>query len=144
MRLEHIISATLDWPPNCNSLGPPIPRQTTPFTALVQRFKSEDWVGAGRHRAVFQRGRVVVKVPLSQAGIQDNQLEARRWRERAHPHLARCRLAGPLLVMERVSTRSQNPPEWADTIDCSQVGLNRKGRWVAYDYAQRLMWDPST
>lgn len=44
---------------------------------------------------------------------------------------------GLILVMELIDTKFLKPeeqPEWVDFVDCAQVGFNRKGKLVAYDY----------
>jgi hypothetical protein len=144
---DDIYRATLGWPESTDFLKSPIPKTETVFTALARPFETEEWIGLGRHRAVFRRGHTVVKVPVSIEGWHDNLREADRWRARAHPHLARCRLAGPLLVMvwcERYDRPAELLPRWTDAIDCQQVGRTRQGRLVAYDYAQRNLADPSS
>jgi hypothetical protein len=102
-------------------------------------------LGAGRHRLAFlaPSGRNVVKVPLSDWGAMDNTTEALYWRERDQGTvpLARCRIFcdGLLLAMEAVDTLSTwtyDDLPWAIQIDCAQVGRNRRGQFVAYDYAE--------
>ena len=99
---------------------------------------------SGRHRLAFlsPSGRNVVKVPINDFGVLDNGRESTRWGRRAEMWpLARCRLFcdGLLLVMEAVEILPNwtfsDLPEWAKWIDGGQVGLNRKGEFVAYDYA---------
>lgn len=99
---------------------------------------------AGRNRLSYlsPSGRNVVKIPLNDYGAHDNNDEAfhfRRERAKWFP-LARCRLFcdGLLLVMEWVEIdpnwEYSDLPEWATWVDSGQVGLNRKGEFVAYDY----------
>jgi hypothetical protein len=101
-------------------------------------------LNAGRHRLAFlsPSGRNVVKVPINDFGVLDNGRESTKWGKRAEMWpLARCRLFcdGLLLVMEAVKIDPERSfsdlPEWAGWIDCGQVGLNRKGEFVTYDYA---------
>jgi hypothetical protein len=102
-------------------------------------------LGAGRNRIVFlsPSGRNVVKVPINDWGISNNTTEALYWRERDQKTvpLARCRIFcdGLLLAMETVDTLSRwtyADLPWAVQIDCGQVGRNRKGQFVAYDYTE--------
>lgn len=109
-------------------------------------------LGEGRNRQVWRRGNYVVKVPLNEYGIGDNYHEAdtyrRSLREKMPCKYARCRLVGPnstLLVMEYTKYVGplsdqdgyivyENCPTWAYSLDCWQVGYNRAGEIVAYDY----------
>ena len=112
---------------------------------LIQR--GYKYLNEGRHRKGFlsPNRKWVVKVPKTcarLAGIQDNWSEYHTFK-RASPairaRLARCRLfKGEILIMEKLCTANLcwgNIPEWARGIDCGQVGYNRKGNLVAYDYA---------
>lgn len=38
-----------------------------------------EYLGSGRHRAVFRRGNYVTKVPMNVEGVLSNQHEARTW-----------------------------------------------------------------
>lgn len=113
----------------------------TECLALVEKYKKEKWVGFGRNRAVFRRGSYVVKVPVNDAGVADNQHEAylfqRYGKTRGYVAYARCRMAGVILVMEyveHVGWSPQNKPDWTWSVDCGQVGRNAKGELLAYDF----------
>ena len=106
--------------------------------------KSFEWIGCGRNRTVFRHGNWVIKVPLNDYGFADNDHEHRIFRKygvEPNPdkvRYARCRMIGQLLVMEHVDETSQRDalPEWASYIGGNQVGLNRSGKWVAFDYGR--------
>lgn len=109
-------------------------------------------LGEGRNRQVWRRGNYVIKFPLNTYGVDDNCHEASTYQESLRRPMyckyARCRLVLPLgtvLVMEYaryVGPKSDETgyitlpdcPEWAYSIDCWQVGYNRRGEIVAYDY----------
>lgn len=101
-------------------------------------------LGIGTTRAVYEGKSVVVKVQLDNRYCE-NTTEALRFKhhgkspEPRNPSFARCRLLkNGWLVMEKVAPRyntGRRPPEWGWGFDCCQVGLDKKGRWVAYDYA---------
>jgi hypothetical protein len=108
-------------------------------------------IGQGSGRAVYlsPSGMFVYKVPLHEFGLQANKREHQIYRhpEINHGYLskdrvARCRLApSGVLVMELVRTvdsrgarLASNLPEWAYHVDSFQVGTNRAGQAVAYDY----------
>ncbi len=72
----------------------------------------------------------------------ENENEAERYKSgywlKQHL-LAKCKLIYvggiPVLVMEFVKQIPyKEMPDWADFIDCGQVGYNRRGNIVAYDY----------
>lgn len=97
----------------------------------------------GRNRAVYDRGRYVLKVPRNEEGEVDNSWEAdysRSFKNRPDIngiHYARCRLlANGWLLMEKVGPlpKGSKAPQWADYVDCQQVGVARDGRIVAFDY----------
>lgn len=100
-----------------------------------------EFLGAGRHRAVYRRGRWVYKVPINEQGDFDNYREAWFYSKTRgkdfNGEYARCRmLKNGWLVMEYVEpVPPKLAPKWADFIDCQQVGTNRRGNVVAYDYA---------
>ena len=98
---------------------------------------------------VFRHGDFVIKVPLNEEGLHDNWRERSVWlrygKTRGYIKYARCRLWGPLLVMEYAKYPGpgteedgylplKNCPEWAYAVDCWQVGYNKSGEIVAYDY----------
>lgn len=106
-------------------------------------------IGDGRNRRVFRHGNYVIKLPLNNKGVDDNYHEASVWRKYGHSrgyiNYARCRLLGGILVMQYVGYLGKlsdkdgyihlhNIPEWAYAVDCWQVGYNRFGNIVAYDY----------
>ena len=104
----------------------------------------------GRTRNVFNFGKYVVKVPKNFYGVIDNEWEGCVSNsEDCDPEdvqYARTRLdywkGVPVVFMEyveyasdeQISKRLGYVPEWTMSVDCGQVGFNRKGRLVAYDY----------
>ena len=114
--------------------------------SLISRYKREKWIGWGRHRAVFRRGNIVVKVPLSEYGVADNEREARYYRMEQEyynikyckeNHLARCFMFNQIcLVMEYVKPAPElwGIESWTSAVDCGQIGHNKIGKLVAYDY----------
>lgn len=113
---------------------------------MIEAVKGLTSLGQGRNREAFltKRGKYIIKVPLNEAGWSDNLIEVtdyERNRFLGREYMARCRmvvLSGvPCLIMERVDpvTSLKGLPEWTDFVDCRQVGYNRKGKLVAYDWA---------
>lgn len=99
-------------------------------------------IGCGRNRMVFrtQDGHVI-KLPINDDGFMDNARES-TWDDPGIP-LASCEIKTiisrgqeiDLLVMEEVTpiTKRDEMPDWADYVDCQQVGYSKDGRIVAYD-----------
>ena len=90
----------------------------------------------GRHRATFIANDYVIKIPLNEYGVGDNEYEA----QQSDPNLAQCHLVYdaddfPILIMEKVIMVPYNVlPGWAHNTDCSQVGLSKKtGKYGVYD-----------
>ena len=130
--------------------------------AIVER---GTFLGAGRHRRVYTNvsafpycilgSDYVIKVPWNgwhhdnrsglDWGISDNYREhtlSLRYGDKPDENgivyaYARI-LPNGWLVMERVDPTwipREDRPAWADYVDCAQVGRNKKGLIVAYDYA---------
>jgi hypothetical protein len=97
----------------------------------------------GRHRVVFESRHVVFKLPRNHEGILDNEREARAFRRRHAKSIAMapCRLVPwadfPVLAMRKLDLRGsiKDMPSWASWVDCAQLGRDRRGVWLAYDYA---------
>jgi len=111
------------------------------------------FVGEGRHRRVFRRNNVVIKIPLNEEGIDANRREAYIYTCRdssgySYCKYAKCRLIKDtdILMMEwahypregitdeRGYIPYKDMPDWAWRVDLFQVGYNRKGKAVTYDY----------
>jgi hypothetical protein len=125
------------------------------LTDLIQDFVNNPkykYIGSGASRAVFKHHNYVIKIPHTCKGVFDNERERHLWMIRRYPYhrefsYARCRLYGFILVMQYAHfpipgktdgdgfVPYEHLPEWASFIDCQQVGYNRFGELVAYDYA---------
>lgn len=109
-------------------------------------------IGEGRNRLVFSYSDAdVLKVPKNKTGIYDNLFEWNLYIKLGSiqipdmPVLARCLSLKyihkiPCLLMERVSPIQNTQhlgkmPNWVNLIDRKQVGLNKDGKLVAFDYA---------
>lgn len=104
-------------------------------------------IATGRTRAVFMSptGLRVVKVPVTDYGYFDNATEVSLWRRGVvfpRWQLARCRLhkGTGFLVMDHVEPFLDmkmllREYPWSGSIDCMQVGYDRRRQVVAYDYA---------
>ncbi len=105
---------------------------------LVAKIKSRCmFLGEGRHRRTYlsPNGRWVYKIPLSDAGVHDNWHEAGEFVRDSD--LAYCRNlkdTGILLMEYAKQIPLGSLPYWAKWYDCGQVGTNRHGRAVVYDY----------
>lgn len=112
-----------------------------------------EYLSEGSFRTVYRRKAMVIKIPYTTDGINDNRVEAAAWRRyRGHPtsrdiRLAPCRLLPNLcLMMVAVNTNISQVscPRWVSRVDSEQVGIY-KGEVVAYDYAcdivERRKWE---
>jgi hypothetical protein len=107
--------------------------------------RSREYLGAGISRGVFMwEPGWVVKAAIRDSGLYANAREAnlyeRYGKEGGIPY-AECRLvefAGvDVLVMEWVEHDFRpllKQPSWVMRVDCAQVGFDREGNLVAYDY----------
>lgn len=109
----------------------------------------------GRNRRVYVMRTYVVKVPRNGDGIGDNDWEGSVSNYEQYPQgdyqvqYARTRLMYvddiPVVLMERVDDISSKEivqrlgrePRWVWSVDGGQVGFNKRGRLVAYDYGIR-------
>lgn len=107
-----------------------------------------EFVGAGRNRATFKlkSGNYVLKVPLNYHGGSDNNFEFKQSKNNTLfpdivlPKTKLVEVDGfGCLIMENINiidlAESDNLPEWTTFIDCCQVGYNKKGILMPYDYA---------
>lgn len=106
-------------------------------------------LGRGRNRLTYDMGDGwVVKIPLHMYGMEDNLTESKIYNEtKDNPEnycvqYAECMIFTykdiPLLIMEKVEpiTHYYDFPDWADYVDCQQVGYTKDGKVVAYDYGR--------
>ena len=97
-------------------------------------------IGIGRNRKVYEHGDYVIKVPLNKKGEADNMYEAETFKkegDKGYIKYARCRLLKNYLVMIKLKTdigSNHKLSEWTDWVDCAQVGYDKKGNLLAYDY----------
>lgn len=112
--------------------------------------------GRGRHRTVFASDKYVVKIPHHEEGQKANEEEHQRYVTASAEdklRMAKCKLKEigglKVVIMERVQRAydlcdytpreadlPDECPEWIDEdVDCRQVGYDRKGNLVAFDYA---------
>jgi hypothetical protein len=98
--------------------------------------------GGYRYAYLLRSGRYVIKIPKDEVGERYNRMEYIDYTHARRPNIGRCRLikykGQDCLIMEyiRPTTIKYNQlPEWAQFIDCAQVGYNRKGKLLAYDWA---------
>jgi len=105
------------------------------------------FLNEGRYRRVYlsRTGKYVIKIPINHVGEADNGSEDFSYHFSANnENLARCKAFfynnQLCLIMEKVeiidwSKNSTVVPEWVSYVDCRQVGYNRDGKLVAYDWA---------
>lgn len=125
-------------------------------TQICRRFRLRaQEVHSGRNREVFLFRGYVVKVPRNWDGVADNDWEGSVSNATCYPQsdwqvqYARTRLVYrqdvPILFMERVLPVSRDEivgllgrePAWVGRVDGGQVGFNKQGRLLAYDYGIR-------
>lgn len=107
----------------------------------------------GRHRNVFIFKNYVIKIPRNINGLADNDWEGSISNaEDGDPEdvqFARTRMVYykgiPIVFMERadwatrdeIAARLGYEPDWTGSVDCGQVGFNKQGKLVAFDYGLR-------
>ncbi len=111
--------------------------------ALYIEKRGFKYIDSGASRHTYLRKKVVIKIPISDFGIYDNEAEAKAWNDyRNQPtsngfRLAPCRLLPNgclMMVTVDLDFDWRLRPAWSRLIDGAQVGLYR-GEFVAYDYA---------
>lgn len=116
------------------------------FLRHVALIQSTKCIGEGRNRIVYvsECGNYVFKVPINKDGEFNNWCEHVRfneYKEKWYP-LARCHGIPEsfILIMEYVDADYilhvpvNERPDWVGFVDCAQVGYNKAGELVAYDY----------
>jgi hypothetical protein len=100
------------------------------------------YLGQGRHRRVYKRGNVVLKIPLNLAGLEANIMEREIFLNRRNEDIfAPCRMLrnGCLMMraLDDIFIRLDLHPSWARAlIDGPQIGLDKNGKVMIYDYAE--------
>lgn len=93
----------------------------------------------GRNRAVFISKFCVLKVPINDNGIADNDWEG----SMRSPTTAKGRwlqINGLICCMQErltIHTGDGELPEWTNSVDCCQVGYDAKGNLKAFDFGLR-------
>jgi len=113
----------------------------------IRNSLSKDWiyVGTGYSRKVYRRNNIVIKLPLTQKGIEDNLRERHLFINNRNIPYAPCRLINNyLLIMKAVEPLDQmaddNPKKhlisnWDQILwDGPQVGIDQFDRVYIYDY----------
>lgn len=109
---------------------------------FLKKIGFDNFYGCGRQRCVFSSKdrNVVIKIPNNYIGILSNYNEYENRNNKKH---ANCRLLVlpktgiAILLMEKIEeVEFKEKPNWASNYDCSQVGLNKKGEFKAYDYSR--------
>ena len=109
-------------------------------------------VGQGSFRRVYERNRVVIKIPINRDGTMDNCVEALGYKKyRNGPtdlglRLAPCRiLPNGCLMMVAVDRYNGYNHPWNNVPTDGEQNGYFKGRLVAYDYAcdltERAAWE---
>lgn len=126
--------------------------QYNKLLALHKRFKKRAFdILSGRNRNVFIMNGYVIKLPRNIYGAIDNEWEGCISNANDDPEeirYARTRLAYfngvPIIFMEYVEYASNEKmktvlgkvPSWTLSVDCGQVGFNKKGKLLAFDYGR--------
>lgn len=120
---------------------------STPFMAakFSKYVKRATGFSYGRNRCVLIMNSYVIKFPITFDGHADNDWEGSiSSTDESYIQMARTRLAyvdhTPVVFMELVKQAKESYeqlPDWVGSVDCKQVGYNRKGKLVAYDYGCR-------
>lgn len=100
-----------------------------------------EYLGCGRNRMVFalKSKNFVIKIPLNIAGNSDNFIEGKK-QDFGYPVAkARSIILNDFccVIMEYVEHACRfdhELPDWTGFVDCGQVGFNKKGELVAYDF----------
>jgi hypothetical protein len=119
-----------------------------PYASTLAHFRRYfSCLGSGRHREVFgsRNGEEVLKVPWNDAGqfANERELEPDQWlggqeycaRTRKDQRYTK-RFGVLILRMERLTPAGswKDLPKWTWGVDGFQVGYNRAGKLVAYDW----------
>ncbi len=127
----------------------------TALSELEERFRRRATeVMVGRNRIVFVMHGYVVKLPFNGQGFADNDWEGSVSNTPEtvgdmdyiqYPHTRLIYFKDiPVLFMEYVKHLGWSgtesllgyEPAWIGSVDCGQIGINKHGRIVAYDYGR--------
>lgn len=101
--------------------------------------KGWKYIGSGSSRRVLKRGNVVLKIPSNEIGVRGNKKEFSLYKENKNNRYAPCRLINHCLMMRAVEDlyHRKDLPSWAFELnDGPQVGVDKSGKILVYDYAE--------
>lgn len=117
---------------------------------IINELKDQyECIGLGRNRIVFKMrsGNYVLKFPLGCNGESDNDWEGSVVTNKNHdlndgsvitPKTRWLSYKGFICVlMEYIDENIDEYPEWSASVDCQQVGVNKKGQILAFDFGLR-------
>jgi len=112
-----------------------------------EHLEPQGWtfLSSGKNRRVWRRGNVVLKIAYVEDGLLANKRE-RFLYINYRDYFAPCRLVNDNILMMRALTPMDESfdedlyemiPEWANQLnDGPQVGIDKNGKILAYDYAE--------
>jgi len=113
---------------------------------IEEILESKGWkfVSSGKNRRVWRKGNVVLKIAHVESGVLANKKERSMYISHRR-NFAPCRLVGEMLMMRALTPMDESfdedlyemIPDWANDLnDGPQVGIDKNGRILAYDYAE--------
>jgi len=117
---------------------------------LENILETQGWVflSSGKDRRVWRRGNVVLKIAYVESGISSNKRERNIYINN-RGNYAPCRLVNESVLMMRAVTPMDESfdedlyemiPDWANQLnDGPQVGMDKNGKILIYDYAEENM-----
>lgn len=118
---------------------------------IIENLKSKyECLGVGRHRIVFKlkSSNYVIKFPLGCSGEADNDWEGSLVTNKNSFMSDTNRVRTPktkwinykgfvCVIMEYLDENVTEKPEWAGKVDDGQIGTNKKGQILAFDFGVR-------
>ena len=118
--------------------------QSIEFEKLLES-KGWEFLSAGKNRRVWRRGNVVLKIAYVESGLLANKKERFLYLN-YRGYFAPCRLIKDNVLMMRALIPMDESfdedlyemiPEWANQLnDGPQVGMDKNGKILVYDYAE--------
>ena len=107
--------------------------------------KGWKYIGSGKDRRVWKKNNVVLKIAYNDSGIVANRNERQIYVQHMCVHkYAPCRLICDSILMMRAIKEIDclddvDIPNWVNNlVDGDQIGIDRSGNILVYDYADQI------
>lgn len=134
---DHMFGGFCEWDEKDKGINE---RAEAILAKLIEKYGQPE---CGRNRACFISKHCVLKFPLNDGGVADNDWEGScsgdiyavgKWLQIGE---FVCVMQEKLTLIPEEAFSYATLPDWVGSVDCGQVGYDKKGRLKAFDFGTR-------